>query len=166
MNEILVMRMLHISFGLVWVGLAILVALILAARLRGATMGYQHPIVRTITRALGSIVGVSAVMTILVGLAMAFRMTGGTLSVFVSTSWGLAISIGLVASIAGIAAWLITWIAANRTIVLGPSTEGPHLATATSGQTRSSSSQLAIPIVATAVLPLIALVAMTYTRFV
>ena len=98
MNEILVMRTLHIGFGLAWVGLAVLAAIVLALRLRGSSAGTQHPMVRTVTRALGSIVGISAVMTVMVGLAMAFRMTGGTLSVFVSTSWGLAISIGFVAS--------------------------------------------------------------------
>ena len=87
-NEILVMRTLHIGFGLAWVGLAMLGALVLAPRLRGSGRKYQHPIVRAVTRALGSMVGISAVITILVGLTMAFRMTGGTLSVFVGTQLG------------------------------------------------------------------------------
>lgn len=165
MNEIVVMRMLHIGSGLAWVGLAMLVALIMAARLRGSSTGYQHPIVKAFTRALGSLVGISAVITILVGLAMAFRMTGGTLSVFVSTSWGLAISVGFVASIAGIIAWLITWLVANRTVVLVPSMQGTRNTRVQSGQAQYSSSQLTMLILVAAVLPLIALAAMTSTRF-
>ena len=165
-NEIELMRTLHIGFGLTWVCLAFLVGLALVPRLRALSTGFQRPVARVVTLALGTLIGISAVFTILVGVAMAFRMTGGHLSVFVSTSWGLAIAVGFVASIAGIIAWLMTWTTANRAVVVGSSMGGTRPTTVQASQVRGWNGQLAILVLFTAVLPLIALAAMTYTRFV
>ena len=165
-NEIELMRTLHIGFGLTWVCLAFLVGLALVPRLRGSSTGFQHPIAKAATWSLGPLVGICSVLTILVGVAMAFRMTGGQPSVFVNTGWGLAITVGLVASIAGIVACLMAWTAGNRAVAVGASTQGTHPNTLQAGQARGWNSQLAILVLFTVALPIIALAAMTYTRFV
>ena len=121
--EMVVMRILHIGFGVLWAGAALSVILMLGRRLRELGPDYQRPVMHVIARVIGRVLGISAVVTILVGLALAIRMSRGNLDLFVSTGWGWAILVGLVVSVAGFISGLALSNAANRAAALGASIE-------------------------------------------
>ncbi len=117
--EMIVMRILHIGFGFLWAGAALAVILMLGRRLREQGAEYQRPVMRAIARVIGPMLGISGIVTILVGLAMALRISAGNHSLFTSTGWGWAISIGFIVSVAGFIAGLMLSKTATRAAALG-----------------------------------------------
>ena len=142
--EMVVMRILHIGFGVLWAGAALSVILMLGRRLRELGPDYQRPVMHVIARVIGRVLGISAVVTILVGLALALRLSRGNLDLFVSTGWGWAILVGLVVSVAGFISGLALSNAANRAAALGASIEESPSSSADAEQLQALSSRTAM----------------------
>ncbi len=122
--EILVLRWLHIAFGVFWAGSAIFIALILEPQLRALGPTHQRPVMGALARVLGPVLGGSAIITIVAGLTMALILSGGNLNRFVTTGWGWAILIGFIVSIAAFTLGMTSSVTANRLARLGRSIEG------------------------------------------
>ena len=164
--EMIFMRVLHIGFGVLWAGAALSIILILGQRLRELGPGYQRPVMRVIARVIGPMLGISGGVTILVGLAMALRISGGNHDLFVSTGWGWAILVGFIVSVAGFISGLALSNAANRAAALGVSDEDGSSTSADAEQLQALSGQTAKLGHVTAVLVFVGVLSMAVARFV
>ncbi|HZB01840.1 MAG TPA: hypothetical protein VE800_07005 [Actinomycetota bacterium] len=99
-----VLRIVHILAGVFWVGSALVIFLFLqpAAREVGPAAGpfMTHLAQR---KRLPDITLGAAGLTVLAGLLMYWRVTGGLDPDFITTAWGLSLTIGAIAAIAAIA---------------------------------------------------------------
>ncbi|MBM3949072.1 MAG: hypothetical protein FJ312_07520 [SAR202 cluster bacterium] len=68
-----VLRILHILFGVVWAGGAIFRALILEPRLRAAGPAVQGPAMRSIAPAIAMVLGIASAITIAADTTAAAR---------------------------------------------------------------------------------------------
>jgi hypothetical protein len=95
--EIVVIRLLHIIPGAVWVGTAVLMALVIGPRLNSAGTVSSLTSDGDIAGGAATVMNVAGIFTILFGLALIFRTVG--FSQLFSGGWGWSIGIGLVLSI-------------------------------------------------------------------
>lgn len=98
-GEMVVLRILHILFGVVWAGGAIFLALILEPRLRAAGPAVQGPAMRSIAPALVLMMSIASTITIAAGIALALRLRWGHFDIWFDTGWGVAILVGFIVSI-------------------------------------------------------------------
>lgn len=98
-GEMVVLRILHILFGVVWAGGAILLALIVEPRLRAASPAVQGPAMRSLAPAIAVVLGIASFITIGAGIALALRLRWGNLDTWFDTGWGVAILIGFIVSV-------------------------------------------------------------------
>ena len=164
--EMILMRILHIGFGFLWAGAALSVILMLGRRLREQGAEYQRPVMRAIARMIGPMLGISGVVTILVGLAMALRISDGNHSLFTSTGWGWAISIGFIVSVAAFISGLVLSSTAKRAAALGTSAGENSSSSAEAEQLQSLSGRTAMLGHVTAGLVFIGVLSMAVARFV
>ena len=164
--EMVFMRVLHIGFGVLWAGAGLSIILILGQRLRALGPGYQRPVMRTIARVIAPMLGISGGVTILVGLAMALRISNGNHSLFTSTGWGWAILVGLVVSVAAFIFGLTLGNTASRAAALGGSGEDGPSSSADAGQLQALSSRTAMLGHVTAGLVFVGVLSMAVARFV
>ena len=95
--EIVVIRLLHIIPGAVWVGTAVLMALVIGPRLNSPGTVSSLTSDGDIAGGAATVMNVAGIFTILFGLALIFRTVG--FSQLFSGGWGWSIGIGLVLSI-------------------------------------------------------------------
>ncbi len=95
--EIIVIRLLHIIPGAVWVGTAVLMALVIGPRLKSAGTLSSLTSDGDIAGGAATVMNVSGVLTILFGLALIWRTVG--FSLLFNSAWGWSIGIGLMLSI-------------------------------------------------------------------
>ncbi len=95
--EIVVIRLLHIIPGAVWVGAAVLMALIIGPRLKSAGTVSSLTSEGDIAGGAATVMNVAGILTILFGLALIWRTDG--FSLLFNSGWGWSIGIGLVLSI-------------------------------------------------------------------
>jgi uncharacterized membrane protein len=100
--DIVFLRLLHIIFGSYWVGAAIFFALILEPRTRALASDVRRPVMAAVGRAMGPSLTVSAVISILAGLALVLRLRWGDLGGLFESGWGWAILAGFLASLAAL----------------------------------------------------------------
>jgi uncharacterized membrane protein len=123
--EFAVLRLLHIIFGVIWVGSAFFMTVILEPKLRALGPAVQRPVMKAIFPTFIAIVVPSATITIIAGIILVFRLLSGSLSSFFDTGWGWAILIGFVTAMTGYILSLGFVIpAARRMISMGDSMEG------------------------------------------
>lgn len=164
--EMVLMRILHIGFGVLWAGAALSVIIILGRRLRELGPDYQRPVMRVVARVIGPMLGISGIVTILVGLAMALRIAGSNHSLFTSTGWGWAIMIGFVVSVAAFISGLMLSNTAGRAAALKGSNEEGASTSADAGQLEAMSGRTAMLGHVTAALVFIGVFSMAVARFV
>lgn len=164
--EMVFMRILHIGFGFIWAGAALSVILILGRRLRELGADYQRPVMRVVARVIGPMLGISGIVTILVGLAMALRIAGSNHSLFTSTGWGWAIMVGFVVSVAGLISGIMLSNAAGRAAALSESNGEGSSTSADAMQLEELSARTAALGHVTAGLVFIGVLSMAVARFV
>ena len=164
--EIIILRLLHIVFGVFWAGSAIFFAGILQPRLQKLGPSIQGPVMAALVPVIGPALIGSAVITITAGVTLALRLRWGHLDTFLSTGWGWAMLIGFVVSIGAISSGITTIAQANRMISLssdvGESGPTPEQA----AQLQRIASRLPRLARSTAVMVLVAIGAMASARFV
>ncbi len=109
--EILVLRILHILFGVFWVGAAVYLALVLEPKLRGLPNEIEREVLQAISKLNSLWITLSAIITIGAGFALISRTPGREMSQLFDTGWGWAIGIGLIASL--LAFFLSGWVGSS-----------------------------------------------------
>lgn len=87
--EFVILRNLHIVFGVFWTGTAVFLATILEPRLRALGPAVQGPVMGSLMPALTPSMLGSAAITIGAGVALALRLRWGHLDTFFDTGWGV-----------------------------------------------------------------------------
>ena len=164
--EMIILRLLHIVFGVFWAGSAIFFAFILQPRLRTLDPAVQRPVMGALVPVMGPALIGSAVITILAGITLALRLRWGHLDTFLSTGWGWAILIGFVVSIGALSSGVTTIVKANRMLSLGRSIGGRPPTPEEANELQGISARLPRMARTTAILVLIAVGAMAAARFV
>ena len=106
--EFVIVRVVHIGFGVFWAGSALFMAIILEPRLRALGPAIQRPVMAALVPVMGPAMAISAIITMGAGVYLVIRLRGSRLDEFFDTGWGWAIFIGFVASVAAFAAGLTT----------------------------------------------------------
>ena len=120
--EFAVLRIGHILAGVVWAGSAIFVAAILEPRLRTLGPEIQGRVMAALAPVMGPVLGISGLLTIIFGLTLVIRLK--RFDNLLDTNWGLAITVGLIASVLAYASGFTTMITSNKMMALGKSMAG------------------------------------------
>ena len=99
--EIIFLRLLHIVPGVIWVGGIIFFAFVLQPALSKTGSEHFGPVMQSLVKPMQALLHSSAWMTIIFGLAMAFRVRDPLFDFLWSTNWGIAIVLGLVTALVG-----------------------------------------------------------------
>ncbi len=99
--EIIFLRLLHIVPGVVWVGGTIFFVFVLQPSLIKTGPKHFGPVMESLLKPMLALIHTSACMTIIFGLAMAFRVRDPLFDFLWSTNWGIAIVLGFVTAVAG-----------------------------------------------------------------
>ena len=165
-EEFVILRILHIDFGVFWAGSAIFLATILEPRLRALGPAVQGPVMRALIPVMVPAMLFSATITIAAGITLALRLRWDDLDSFLNTGWGWAILIGFVASMVAYTIGMMTSAAGRRMVALGASIEGRPPTPDEGARIQQLGSRLTLYGRANAVLVIIAVVSMASARFV
>ena len=94
------LRVVHIVFGIYIVGSYLFMAPILEPRLKRVSHPVQVPVMSSLMPVLTPVNAISFIIIIGTGMALTLIMRGGSLNTLFVTGWGSAIIIGLVATLA------------------------------------------------------------------
>ena len=164
--EMVILRLLHIVFGVFWAGSALFFAFILQPRLRNLGPAVQGPVMGALVPVMGPALIGSAVVTIVAGVTLALRMRWGHLDTFLASGWGWAMLIGFVAAIGALSTGVTTIALANRMIGLGKNIEGRAPSPEEASELQRLAGRLPRLARSTAVMVLIAIGTMASARFV
>lgn len=93
------LRVLHIVFGVFWVGTTFYLVLILLPRLRALGPTIQNPVMQALGTVQIPYMVTSAIITILSGVALTLIMRWGTLYTLFTTGWGWSMVISFVTTL-------------------------------------------------------------------
>ena len=94
MDTTLWLRILHIVFGVFWVGSDVFLTFILLPRLKALGPAIERPVMKSLMRVVPPVMMVSSIITLVAGVLLIGMMKGW--SVLFATGWGWAMFIGLV----------------------------------------------------------------------
>ncbi|HJS47126.1 MAG TPA: hypothetical protein VJ773_03965, partial [Gemmatimonadales bacterium] len=100
---LIALRLIHVVAGILWVGFAVFVPFYLAPALAEAGPESARVMGALQRRGLTTVMPVLAVLTILAGLWLYWRASGGSLAGYLGTTPGLVLGLGGVAAILGFA---------------------------------------------------------------
>ena len=100
MTILMVLRIVHIFFGVYIAGSYLFMVPILEPRLKRLGPAIQSPVMRALMPILTPINAISFIVIIGTGVAMTLIMRSGALNTLFVTTWGWAMIIGLVATLA------------------------------------------------------------------
>ena len=163
-TEILVLRLVHIVFGVFWAGSAIFFALILQPRLVRLGPSIQLPVMAALLPIQSPALIGSGVITIVAGITLAVRVRSP--ETWFDTGWGWAILIGFVASIGAISAGIILTVLAHRMVALGKAIQGREPTSEETSELERLSVRLPRLARSVAVMVIFAIGAMASARFV
>ena len=164
--EMVVLRLLHIVFGVFWMGTMLFLVLILEPRLRALGPEIQWPAMRAISKVMGPALGISGFITIAAGMAMYFRLSRGSLDRLFADGWAWAIFIGFVTSIAAYGFGVVSGVTSVRMGRIADAIEGRAPTPEEGGQMQKLSGWLVMAARIAAIFLLIAVGAMASARFV
>jgi uncharacterized membrane protein len=94
-----IVRLLHVLFGVFWVGSVLFTVLILKPRLAKLGPNFEKPVMGGIMPRVVPAMFASAIIVFTTGSILTFNMRAGDVGSLLSTGWGLMISIGIVATV-------------------------------------------------------------------
>ncbi len=97
---IISMRILHIVFGVFWVGATFFMVLVLVPRLRALGPPIQGPVMGALTPVLTPFMVVSAIVILVTGVVLTLVTRWGALDTLFVTGWGWSMIVGFVTSVA------------------------------------------------------------------
>ncbi len=159
-----VLRIVHIGFGVFWVGTGIFFTFIFMPRLRAEGAAVQASIWRIIMSA-EIVFPVSALLVIGSGVAIALTVKWGVLDTWFVSAWGYAILIGFIATLIGVVVSIRREGLARRTTQLAKSLEGREPSPEEASEMESLHAQMTAGSVAELIPLLIAVGAMAAARW-
>ncbi len=97
---LIIMRVLHIVFGIIWVGTTIFNVLILEPQLKKLGPAVSGPVMGALMPVISPFMGLSAMVVIISGIVLTLMMMGWSLAGFLSGGWGISLFLGFLATIA------------------------------------------------------------------
>ncbi len=98
-NWLSIVRLLHVLFGVFWVGSVFFTVLILKPRLTGLGPMFEKPVMGAIMPRVVPAMFTSAVIVFITGSILTFNMRAGDLDSLLTTGWGRMISLGIIATL-------------------------------------------------------------------
>lgn len=123
--EIVVLRMLHIVPGVAWVGAALFLAWVLQPALKQTGPPHAGAVMANMVKPMVILLHSSAWLTIVFGIAMAFRVRDPLFDFLWSTGWGTMIWLGFVFAVVGYAVGTYGGITSKKMMDIGKSLQGP-----------------------------------------
>jgi hypothetical protein len=100
MDDLVWLRLAHIVPGVFWVGAAIFLAVFLEPALHRLGAGVEGPVMAAVGRTAGPALTLAGLLTIVFGFVLAARTPGRHMDDLFVNSWGWAIGLGAVTSVA------------------------------------------------------------------
>jgi len=94
-----IVRLIHVVFGVFWVGSVLFTVLILKPRLARLGPAYEKPVMGAIMPRVVPAMFASAFIVFISGSIITFNMRAGDLGSLLTTGWGLMIFVGILATI-------------------------------------------------------------------
>lgn len=94
--SILTLRILHIGFGMFWVGTDVFLTFLLIPRIRALGPAVERPVMLSISKFLPAPMMVSSIVTAGSGIVLAGVMRGWTTDWILASGWGISILIGFI----------------------------------------------------------------------
>ncbi len=161
------MRILHIVFGLFWVGTIFYMVLILTPRLRALGPAVQGPVMGALMPVQVPFMIVSASVTVLSGVVITLAMRWGALGTLFATGWGWSMIVGFVTTAAAaVIGFGIVIPTGRRQTELAGSIQGRPPTPEEGQQLGQFAARIGTLMVTNFVLLLIATVTMAIARFV
>ncbi len=124
--EIVFLRLLHIVPGVIWVGAAIFLAWVLQPALKETGPPHAGALMTNMVKPLVILLHSSALLTIVFGIVMAFRVRpDGLFDVLWSTDWGTMIWLGFLFAVVGYAIGTYGGLTSKKMMDIGKSLQGP-----------------------------------------
>ncbi len=123
--EIAVLRILHILPGVVWVGSAIFLAWVLQPALKKTGPPHAPALMANMVKPMVMTLHTSALLTVVFGVVMAFRVRDPLFDFLWSTDWGTMIWLGFLFSIVGWGIGTVAGITSKKMSDIGASLQGP-----------------------------------------
>ncbi len=125
MNTLMILRIVHVVFGIYIAGSYLFLVPILEPRLKRLGPAIQSPVMRALMPILTPVNAISFIIILGTGMAMTLIMRSGALNTLFVTAWGWAMIIGLVTTLAAaVVGFGFLMIAGFRMDKLGRSIEG------------------------------------------
>ncbi len=102
MSALLVLRIVHIFFGVFLAGYYLFMVPILAPRLKRLGPTIQGPVMQALMPVLTPVMAISAIVIVGTGVAMTLIMRQGNLGTLFTTGWGWAIIVGSVLTLVAV----------------------------------------------------------------
>lgn len=158
------LRLLHILFGVFWVGASLFLSFVLEPKLRALGPPVQGPVMRVLMPVITPAFTISSVVILVTGAVLALRLS--SLGDMLATDWGWAMLVGLVATLAATVLGLgFTSVAGKRMATLGQSMEGRRPTPEEAQQLGSLSQRLRTLSRVTTALLVLAVVSMAAARY-
>lgn len=123
--EIVILRLLHIIPGATWVGSAIFLAFVLQPAMAKTGPPHAPALMANILKPMVIVLHTSAIMTIVFGVFMAFRVRDPLFDVLWSTDWGTMIWLGFLFSVVGYGIGIFAGFTNKKMADIGASLQGP-----------------------------------------
>ena len=123
--EIAILRLLHILPGAVWVGSAVFIAWVLQPALAKTGAPHAPALMANMLKPLMIVLHGSAILTIVFGVVMAFRVRDPLFDFLWSTNWGTMIWLGFAFSIVAYGIGNVAGMSSKKMAEIGKSLTGP-----------------------------------------
>ena len=123
--EIVMLRLFHILPGITWAGSAVFLAFILQPALKKAGPPHAGIVMTNMVKPMVILFHSSALLTVVFGIVMAFRVRDPLFDFLWSTNWGTMIWLGFLFSMAGWAVGTVAGLTNKKMADIGASLQGP-----------------------------------------
>jgi hypothetical protein len=123
--EIVFLRLLHIVPGVVWVGSAVFLAWVLQPAIAKTGPPHSGAVMRNMVKPMVITMHSAALLTIVFGIVMAFRVRDPLFDFLWSTDWGTMIWLGFLFAVVGYTFGTIGGLTSKKMMDIGASLQGP-----------------------------------------
>ncbi|MEE8045650.1 MAG: hypothetical protein V3T49_02300 [Dehalococcoidia bacterium] len=123
--EIVILRLLHIVPGAVWVGAALFLAFVLQPALKKTGPPHAPALMANMLKPMVIVLHSSAILTIVFGVVMAFRVRDPLFDFLWSTDWGTMIWLGFLFAVVGYGLGIFAGFTNKKMADIGASLQGP-----------------------------------------